>query len=73
MRPLASRVALPADVGAAAATGAVAPDEVVDERSGLTAADFDAAVEVFMVRSTQPAGQTPYFLIGRVREPEETQ
>ena len=55
-------------VGSAAAVGRLDGDEVVDERSGLTVADFRESVEVLTVRATEPVGDVPYVLVGRLNE-----
>lgn len=59
-------------VAPAAAGGALQDDEVVDERSGLTVADFRESVEVLTVRQFAPAGAVPYVLIGRLNVDEAT-
>jgi hypothetical protein len=52
-------------VGPAARAGRVADDELIDERSGLTAADFEDAVEVVTVVRLEPAGTVPRIITGR--------
>lgn len=63
--------AMAVHVGSAALVGEVDRDEVVDERSGLTVADFRESVEVLRVRGIEPAGRVPYILIGRMNEHTE--
>lgn len=58
-------------VGSAAAAGHVAADEVVDEASGLTAADFQDSIEIVVVTSVADAGQIPSILVGRLGEADE--
>lgn len=58
-------------VGSAAAAGRVAADEVVDERSGLTAADFQDSMDILTVRLVEAAGDVPYMVVGRLNEAEE--
>lgn len=52
-------------VGPAALAGRIADDELIDERSGLTAADFEDAVEVVTVMRLEPAGTVPRIITGR--------
>lgn len=59
-------------VGPAAAAGRIAPDEVVDERSGLTAADFQDSIDLLTVASIEPAGIVPYVLVGRLNDAERS-
>lgn len=65
--------ALALRVGPAASAGAFRVDEVIDERSGLTAADFQGCVEILRVRSIVPAGKVPVGAIGRLHEARETE
>lgn len=58
--------ALALRVGPAASAGAVRPDEVIDERSGLTAADFQGCVEILRVRSIVSVGSVPSVAVGRL-------
>lgn len=55
-------------VGSAASTGRLDGDEVVDERSGLTVADFQESVEVLTVREMELVGDVPYVLVGRLND-----
>jgi hypothetical protein len=57
-------------LGPAAAAGRLAADEVVDERSGLTAADFQDSIDIQTVQNIQPAGDVPYIVIGRLNRAE---
>lgn len=57
-------------VGSAAEAGLVDADEVVDERSGLTVADFRESVDILTVSAVEAAGDVPYVLIGTVNVPE---
>lgn len=59
-------------VGSAAAMGSLDGDEVVDERSGLTVADFRESVEVLTVQDIEEAGDVPYVLVGRLTHDRET-
>ncbi len=43
------------------------PDQIIDERSGLTAADFQGCVEILRVRTVAPAGVMPLAAVGRLR------
>ena len=52
-------------LGPAAAAGRLAADEVVDETSGLTAADIEAAVTVLEVTAITAVGGVPAVLTGR--------
>lgn len=60
-------------VGSAAATGRLDGDEVIDERSGLTVADFRESVEVLTVSEIEPVGDVPYVLVGRVNDEAMTE
>lgn len=57
-------------VGSSAEAGLLESDEVVDERSGLTVADFRESVDILAVAAVEPAGEVPYVLIGSVNAPE---
>jgi hypothetical protein len=59
-------------VGPAVAAGRIASDEVVDERSGLTAADFLDSIDLLTVSSIEPAGIVPYVIVGRLNEAERS-
>jgi hypothetical protein len=54
-------------VGAAAAAGHIARDEVIDERSGLTVADFQDSLDLVTVQSVDPAGDVPLVITGRLQ------
>jgi hypothetical protein len=58
-------------VGSATAAGRVAADEVVDERSGLTVADFQDSIDILTVRSVEAAGEVPWMVVGRLNEAEK--
>jgi hypothetical protein len=60
-------------VGPAASAGAMRADEVIDDRSGLTAADFQGCVEILRVSSIVPAGLVPGAVLGRLHEARETE
>lgn len=60
-------------VGSAAATGHMDPDEIVDERSGLTAADLAESVDIVTVASIEEYGVVPVSLTGRLTEYQEVQ
>jgi hypothetical protein len=64
-----SEVAL--QVGSAVAAGKLAADELVDERSGLTAADFQESVDILTVRTIERVGEVPYLVVGRLSDSEE--
>lgn len=51
--------------GPAAASGALPLDELLDERSGLTAADIETAVTLATVTTVDPVGDVPALLTGR--------
>ena len=53
-------------VAPAAAAGRLASDEVIDERSGLTAADFRDSMEILTVSAIEPVGEVPYMVVGRL-------
>lgn len=59
-------------VGPAATSGALRSDEVIDERSGLTAADFQDCIELLQVRSISPIGLVHFGVVGRLHEAEES-
>jgi len=52
-------------VGPAVRAGRMADDELIDERSGLTAADFQDAVDVVTVLRLESAGTVPRMITGR--------
>lgn len=73
-RRLGHRVgALARQVGSATVAGALELDELIDERTGLTAADFRDSIEILEVRSVDPAGQVPYAVTGHLRAPGESE
>jgi hypothetical protein len=55
-------------VGSASAAGHLDADELVDDRSGLTAADFQESVDILTVTTIRPVGDVPYLLVGRLNE-----
>jgi hypothetical protein len=55
-------------VGSAAAAGHLDADELVDERSGLTAADFQESVDIVTVTAIEPVGDVPYLVVGRLND-----
>jgi hypothetical protein len=58
-------------VGSALASGHIDADEIIDERSGLTAADFQDSVDILTVSSIEDVGQVPYMLVGRLRDTDQ--
>jgi hypothetical protein len=60
-------------VGSAAVAGLLDADEVVDERSGLTVADFQESIDILIVDSIEGAGEVPYILIGNLNEQAEAE
>jgi hypothetical protein len=58
-------------IGPSVAAGRLASDELVDERSGLTAADFEESVDILTVSSIEPVGDVPYLVVGRLNESDE--
>jgi hypothetical protein len=58
-------------VGSAVVQGRIDSDEVMDERSGLTAADFQDSVDILTVTAVEPVGEVPYLLLGRLTDAEE--
>jgi hypothetical protein len=62
--------ALARQVGSATAAGLLAPDEIIDERTGLTAADFADSIDIVTVVAVEPAGDVPYVLTGRLGGPD---
>ncbi|MEV0135421.1 hypothetical protein AB0H83_44105 [Dactylosporangium sp. NPDC050688] len=67
-RRLASMVR---SAGPAAANGRLRPDEVLDEASGLTAADIETAVIVVTVASVEVVDAVPRVLAGRRHDADE--
>lgn len=68
-RQLLQRVGqLARHVGAAAAAGRIEADEIIDARSGLTAADFRGCVDLVRVRRISDAGVVPFIVTGRLHE-----
>lgn len=65
--------ALALHVGSAASAGAINADQIIDERSGLTAADFQGCVEILRIASISPAGNVPLAAVGRLHEARETE
>lgn len=65
--------ALARRVGSASAAGLVGDDEIIDERTGLTASDFRDSVEILTVRTVARAGRVPYAVTGRLRSSEDTE
>lgn len=63
--------ALARHFGAATAAGRVGDDEIIDQRTGLTASDFRDSIEVLAVRAVGAAGTVPYAVTGRLRLPDE--
>ncbi len=57
--------------GSAAVAGRVDDDEVIDERSGLTAGDFRDCIDILEVNRVSEVGSVPYVITGRLREKEE--
>jgi hypothetical protein len=53
-------------VGPAASAGALRADEVIDAKSGLTAADFRDSVEILTIQSIESIGRLPLSLTGRL-------
>jgi hypothetical protein len=60
-------------IGSATAAGYLHPDELVDERSGLTAADFQESIDILTVSSIEEMDDMPYVLLGRLNEAENDQ
>lgn len=63
--------ALSRRVGPGTAAGLIDDDEIIDERTGLTASDFRDSVEILTVRSVQPGGAVPYAVTGSLRSIDE--
>ena len=63
--------ALAIQVGGAATAGAIRADEIIDERSGITAADFQGCLEILRVRSLARVGVVPASVVGRLHEARE--
>lgn len=63
--------ALALKFGAAASAGAMRADEIIDERSGLTAADFQGCIEILRVQSIAPVGPVAFAMVGRLHEARE--
>lgn len=63
--------ALARRIGPEAADGLIEADEVIDEQSGLTAADFGNSVEILEVAATSSGGRIPYAVAGRIWTGEE--
>jgi len=64
--------ALALRVGPGASLGSIDADQVIDERSGLTAADFQGSVEILRIRSIAPQGLVPLSVVGRLHEDRDT-
>jgi hypothetical protein len=60
--------ALAMSVGTRAGKGSVAADEVIDERSGLTAADFRDCIEILQISAIDDVGLVPFATAGRIQE-----
>jgi hypothetical protein len=58
-------------VGPQAAAGMVDEDEIIDERTGITASDFRDSIDVVTVRAVEPAGRVPFAITGLLRKPED--
>jgi hypothetical protein len=65
--------ALARQVGPQAGSGLIDEDEIIDERTGITASDFRDAVEILAVRSVRPAGRIPFALAGILRAADESE
>lgn len=59
------------DVAPAALAGQLDMDEVVDDRTGLTVADFRDSIDVLTVASMEPVGDVPFVLVGPLNRPGE--
>ncbi len=57
-------------IGSAVRAGQLAADELVDERSGLTAADFEESVEILTVMTIEPVGDVPSLVLGQLNDAE---
>jgi hypothetical protein len=57
--------------GPAAAQGRLRADEILDEASGLTAADIESAIVMVTVNRVERADAVPRLLVGRRRDPDE--
>ena len=58
-------------VGSAVAAGRLASDELIDERSGLTAADFQESVDILTVKTVEQVGEVPSLVLGRLNQSDE--
>jgi len=58
-------------VGAGIAGGLVDEDEVVDQRTGLTVADFRESLDVLTVDQVHSVGDVPYVLVGQLHDEAE--
>jgi len=58
-------------VGTAVAVGLAGADEIVDERSGLSGADFQDALDIVTVRSVAAGTTVPYIMTGGLRSPRD--
>jgi hypothetical protein len=58
-------------VGPGAAAGLIDKDEIIDERSGLTASDFRDSIEILTVGSVESGGTVPYAVTGSLRSADE--
>lgn len=63
--------ALARRVGSATSAGFMEEDEIIDARTGLTAADFRDSVEILVVHEVAPAGSVPYAVTGRLRASDQ--
>jgi hypothetical protein len=53
--------------GSAAVAGRVDADEVLDERSGLTVADFRDCVDLVRIKTIEPRGPVPRAVLDRIQ------
>jgi len=58
-------------VGAGIAGGAITDDEVVDQKTGLTVADFRESLDVLTVDQIHSVGNVPYVLVGQLHNEAE--
>lgn len=63
--------ALARRVGGAAVAGYVDQDEIIDEKSGLTAADFRDSIEIIAIRSVSAGGRVPYAVTGQLHSADD--
>ncbi len=58
-------------VGPRAAAGLVDDDEIIDERTGITASDFRDSIDILTVQTVEAAGRVPFAVTGLLRSSDD--